>query len=59
MGCVSSDIAIPGITLYTSKSPVIDNLNEAQKDKLTQLIEKDDVLNLAVAMAEASTNFVT
>lgn len=58
MGCVSSDIDIPGITLYSSKSPVIDNLSEAQKDKLTQLIEKDDVLNLAVAMAEASTDLV-
>lgn len=38
MGCVAFDVEGPKLTLYTSKSPVIDNLSDSDKDKLGDLI---------------------
>lgn len=50
MGCVAIEADQVGITLYSSKSPLINNLSDKQKDKLSDLIEVDDMLTLAVAM---------
>lgn len=38
MGCVAMDIEGPKLTLYTSPSPVIDNLSDENKDKISDLI---------------------
>lgn len=51
MGCISSEFDTPITTLYGSKSPVIQNLSESKKDKISHFIEKDDILGLAVAMS--------
>lgn len=53
MGCVGSEVEHIHTTLYSSKSPIIDNLSEQNKDRISHLIEKDDILSLAVTMSEA------
>lgn len=52
MGCVAIEADQVGVTLYSSKSPLINNLTDKQKDKLSDLIEVDDMLTLTVTMDE-------
>lgn len=38
MGCVGSEVEHIHTTLYSSKSPIIDNLSEQNKDRISHLI---------------------
>lgn len=52
MGCNASNAATGPTSQYSAKSPAVDSLTQESKRQIRKIIQKDDIAELAVIMAE-------
>ena len=58
MGCNASTTNPAIISQYSAKSPAVDSLSQENKRNIRKILQKDDVVQLAIIMAELCTYLI-
>lgn len=58
MGCNASSAATPPKSFYSAKSPAVDSMAQDSKRQIRKILQKDDISELAVIMAELGTYLI-
>lgn len=58
MGCNAPNAATPPKSFYSAKSPAVDSMAQDSKRQIRKIVQKDDISELAVIMAELGTYLV-